>query len=287
MIIYSPVIILFGIVLDLLAFVVHRITGFPLQGAPLTSLMFGFWVMSVVFKTQIVGRTLESSVPPEVQALFDDLVLRYGLKDMSLKVTSNKKPSGMLLRQVVYLPKGAIEQLSSDGIAWILAHELAHQKFFAFKPGPQKKMSRSMTWLTVFLLLVCLIVLRLKMPWYGYALCAPVFIPIAIGLGRKDNAVSAQGWDMELACDYIAMEVLGSAKGAEEVLQVLTRPSKFGAWFLGHPMIEARMKQAVDFANGVERTPYETAFVETGTGQILEELESSRKLPTSSNLATQ
>ena len=271
MIIYNARIILFGLLLDFTAFAVHLAFRIPMQGPPMTPMMFGFWLMGLYFQRLTIGKVSRSQPPDSVQSSFVMLSKKLGIRDMNLNVANGQgKSSGFLLRNDVFVTQLTIDTLCQDGIDFILGHELAHRKFMVTPLVPPP---RGLAWIVVGTGSIGLVSLRLEMPFLIHlAWMVPmVLLIIVIGLQYK-NASTEAGPEMELACDFISVNIISNPAGAVEAIEAMHHGSKLDRKFFGYPSKEERLAQVQRFIGGEPRKPFKRAYIEEVVSRVLDEL---------------
>ncbi len=249
------------------------------SGPPFTFLCFGFWMMGLFFKFQLAGNASSQEVTDDLRVRFDALCQRLKLTELRLLISPRSKVSGSVLRNEIFVTKQALLELSPPAIEFILGHELAHRKFFNVKPAVTKVRPKWLIGVAVCLALVPLVSLRLDLPWIYYIIiCLPFVGALTYSTWKNPNAASAAGPDMELACDFISINIMCDPKSALEVLGALTYGSKLDRKVFGYPSPEARLGQVQRFLAGEPRPPFKNKFVEENVQRIIAELEPS-KLP--------
>ena len=270
MIIYNARIILFGLFLDFTAFAIHFAFRIPMEGPPMTSMMFGFWLMGLYFQRLTIGKVSKTQPPDSTQSSFVNLCERLGIQEMSLKLAAGQsKSSGFILKNEVFVTQRTIDTLSQGGIDFILGHELAHRKFIVSPVAPPK----GLVWTVVATGSISLVSLRLQMPFLIHlAWLVPMILLLILTGLRYKNASTEAGPEMELACDYISMNIISDPAGAVEAIEAMHHGSKLDRKFFGYPSKEERMVQAQRFIEGEPRKPFKRAFIETIVSQVLAEI---------------
>lgn len=273
MIIYSPWIIVVGLVLDLAIFAIHRLTGLKIiSGISFTFLFFDFWLMGLFFMRQRTGGISRRKPSPELLETFNDLLRKFGIENIELVLCKSSQVNGLLFRNRCLVTERSLDTLSEAGVEFIIAHELAHAKFFRYRPE-QMKVPKWLAYVFVATALIGLLSLRLQLPWYVYGLClAPLLVTLIYLFKNFPTTQSSMGPDMELACDYLALTMVAELNAGLEVMNALKHGSRADRALGGHPSKERRIEQINDYLMGHPRRSYKNAFVERGVESFLDEL---------------
>lgn len=268
--VYRPWVILIGLGIDLMAFAVHLLSGLKLQsGPPFAVLCFTFWLMGIFFFWQTTGGRSTKAPPQELQAVFESLVGNFGLSNIKLSMVKTSRINGMLLFGECFVSENSVETLSPAGLEFLVAHELAHAKIFSYRPKPLAT-HKWPQWLLCSFGLIGLVSLRLQLPWFYYIFTiAPIAILVIFLSIKFPTSQSSMGPDMELACDYLAINNISDPKGGLEFFEVAKHGTKVDRALSGHPPKEKRVEQIESFLEGKPRMPYKNAYVEQAVKTLL------------------